>query len=292
VVRFIRLTYWFLIPIAIGFMFLHHLLDFQRKLRRKGPRVETGEEVERMNLNFRIAHWLTMVSFPVLVVTGFALKFPGAWWARPMLVWETHFAVRGLVHRVAGVVLLSSLAYHVLHLLLVRRDRAILRFMFPRMRDLQDLRDVFLYNLGISESRPAFGKFSYVEKIEYFAFLWGTAVMAGSGLLLWSDSFALRHFPKWVLDAATALHFYEAILATLSILIWHLYTVIFDPDVYPMDRAWLTGKTSADHLRRTRPAYYAELCGRKENARQEPTAEAEAPSAPEETQQKDPAKED
>ncbi len=292
VVRFIRLTYWFLIPIAIGFMFLHHLLDFQRKLRRKGPRVETGEEVERMNLNFRIAHWLTMVSFPVLVVTGFALKFPGAWWARPMLVWETHFAFRGLVHRVAGVVLLSSLAYHVLHLLLVRRDRAILRYMVPRMRDLQDLGDVLLYNLGFSESRPAFGKFNYVEKIEYFAFLWGTAVMGASGLLLWSNGFALRHFPKWVLDAATALHFYEAILATVSILIWHLYTVIFDPDVYPMDRAWLTGKTSADHLRHTRPAYYAELRGHKENARQEPTAEAEASSASEETQHEDPPKED
>jgi cytochrome b subunit of formate dehydrogenase len=158
------------------------------------------------------------------------------------------------------------------------------------MRDLQDLGDVFLYNLGFSESRPAFGKFNYVEKIEYFAFLWGTAVMGASGLLLWSNSFALRHFPKWVLDAATALHFYEAILATVSILIWHLYTVIFDPDVYPMDRAWLTGKTSADHLRHTRPPYYSELRGRKENARQEPTAEAEAPSAPEETQHEDPPK--
>jgi hypothetical protein len=72
--------------------------------------------------------------------------------------------------------------------------------------------------------------------------------MAASGLLLWFNSFSLRHFPKWVTDAATALHFYEAILATLSILIWHMYTVIFDPEIYPMDRAWITGMASACHV--------------------------------------------
>jgi hypothetical protein len=38
------------------------------------------------------------------------------------------------------------------------------------------------------------------------------------------------------------LHFLEAILATLAILIWHFYFVIFDPAVYPMDMTWLTGK--------------------------------------------------
>jgi len=228
-----------------------------------------------MNFNFRIAHWLTMLSFPVLVVTGFALKYPESWWARPMLRWETHFALRGLVHRVAAVVLLSSLAYHILHLVLVKRDRAFLRYMVPRFRDLQDLGDMILYNLGFSKTRPTFGKFNYVEKIEYFAFLWGTAVMAVSGLLLWFNSFTLRYFPKWVLDAATSLHFYEAILATLAILIWHLYTVIFDPDVYPMDRAWLTGKTSADHLHHTRPGYYATL--------QEPQAHAAREAANDES---------
>jgi len=290
VVRFIRLTYWFLIPLAVGFMFLHHLLDFQRKLRRKGPRVESGEEVERMNLNFRIAHWLTMVSFPVLVVTGFALKYPESWWARPMLVWETHFALRGLVHRIAAVVLLSSLAYHILHLVLVKRDRAFPRYMVPRLRDLQDLGDMLLYNLGFAKTRPKFGKFNYVEKIEYFAFLWGTAVMAASGLLLWFNSFVLRHFPKWVLDAATSLHFYEAILATLAILIWHLYSVIFDPDVYPMDRAWLTGKTSADHLRHTRPEYYATLQERAEEAARDAKAKQETASTSENVPSVDPPK--
>jgi len=101
--------------------------------------------------------------------------------------------------------------------------------------------------------------FGYAEKMEYWAFMWGTVVMAVSGLLLWAQNWSLRRFPTWVLDAATAAHWYEAILATLSILVWHWYLVIFDPDVYPMDLAWLTGKASADHLRETRPEYYRQL---------------------------------
>src|SRR5208282_4389267 len=259
VVRWIRLMYWTLIPFAVGFMFLHHFLDFLKKLRRQGPRTDSGEEIQRMNLHFRIAHWLVVLSFPVLVFSGFALKFPGAWWSQPLDMWESRFFFRGLVHRVAAVVLLVSLAYHILHLIFVRRDRAIFRYMIPDLADARALSRMFLYNLGLADERPTFGKFNYVEKIEYLAFLWGTAVMAATGFTLWFNNLALRYFPKWFSDAATALHYYEAILATLAILIWHFYTVIFDPDVYPMDRAWLTGKASADHRRHTRPEYYAEL---------------------------------
>jgi hypothetical protein len=44
------------------------------------------------------------------------------------------------------------------------------------------------------------------------------------------------------MDAATAIHFYEAVLASLAILVWHFYWVMFDPTVYPMDTTWVTGK--------------------------------------------------
>jgi len=248
VVRWIRLFYWVLIPIAIAFMFFHQAADFLRKARTIRA-MDTRHKVARMNFNFRVAHWLVVVSFPVLVVTGFALKFPDSWWARPMLLWETKFAFRATLHRGAAIVLLVALVYHVLHLMLVRRDRALLASMKPGLADLYHLQNTLLYNLGISKVRPVYsGCATYVEKIEYWAFLWGTFVMAASGLLLWFNSFSLRHFPKWVTDAATALHFYEAILATLSILIWHMYTVIFDPEIYPMDRAWISGMASARHV--------------------------------------------
>jgi cytochrome b subunit of formate dehydrogenase len=278
VVKWIRLTYWVIIPISALFMFLHQFLDFLKKLRRSAPRVDSGRVVLRMNLHFRIAHWLTMLSFPVLVITGFALKFPDSWWSQPLRLWGGHLAFRGLAHRVAAVILLASLGYHILHLIRVRRDRrAILRNMMPNIEDANTLFKMLAYNLGLTQTRPTFGKFNYAEKIEYLAFLWGTMVMAVSGFTLWFHNFALRYFPKWVSDAATAMHYYEAILATLAILIWHMYTVVFDPDVYPMDPAWLTGNTSADHLRHTRPAYYAELMSREAEGKPEPAHDGEAP---------------
>ncbi len=95
--------------------------------------------------------------------------------------------------------------------------------------------------------------------------------MAVTGFLLWFNSLVLRHFPKWVLDAATALHFYEAVLATLAIGIWHMYSVVFDPDVYPMDRV---------HLRSHAKDYHAERIAEPQEAGAEAAA-TPAPSSPE-----------
>ena len=163
------------------------------------------------------------------------------------------------MHRSAAVVLIASTIYHIVHLTLVRRDRLFLKAMLPVVKDATDLVQVIAFNLGLSKTEPRFGKFNYAEKMEYWAFLWGTVVMTVSGCLLWFNNFTLRHFPKWISDAATAVHYYEALLATFSILIWHFYMVIFDPLVYPMDTAWLNGKASADHYRHSRPEYLRAL---------------------------------
>jgi formate dehydrogenase gamma subunit len=260
VVKWIRWIYLTLIPFTLAFMLLHNLIDLLAKMRRQTTRIVGEPKVARMNLWFRIAHWGVMLSFPILVVTGFALKYPDAWYARPLLLWEgSHFALRGLLHRIAAVILIASTIYHFIHLSVNRRDRAFLRAMLPQFKDSTDLVHVVLYNLGLRKDAPTFGKFNYAEKIEYWAFLWGTAIMALSGFLLWFNNFTLRHFAKWVADAATAVHFYEAILATFSILLWHFYITIFDPLVYPMDTAWLDGKVPAEHYRHSRPAYLRQL---------------------------------
>ena len=244
-VRIIRQFYLVIIPLAIGFMFFHQIIDFVRKLRGRKARAISPEEAEyRLNRNFRVAHWLVLVSFTVLVVTGFALKFPDAWWARPFVLWNGHFDLRGIIHRIAAVVLLVALGYHIVHLIRDKRARRIISHMAPQIRDLRDLQDMVSYNLGFSAKRPVLGERTYVQKVEYLAFMWGTVVMAVSGLTLWFNTLVLRYFPKWVLDAATALHYYEAILATFAILIWHMYSVVFDPDVYPFDRVRVAAPTT------------------------------------------------
>ncbi|WP_243383156.1 cytochrome c3 family protein [Geothrix alkalitolerans] len=255
-VRWIRLAYLVLIPLTIGFMLLHNFLDWLAKLRRGPHHGATHEGFPRMNLTFRITHGMVIVSFISLVITGFALKFPESAWVKLFQSFDPDSSLRGVVHRVAAVVMMAGTVFHFVHLALSKRDRIILVELLPSWQDAKDIFNMFRFNLGLIKERPTFGMFGYPEKMEYWAFMWGTVVMAVTGVLLWAENWSLRHFPKWVLDAATAAHWYEAILATLSILVWHWYLVIFDPDVYPMDLAWLNGKASADHMRETRPEYY------------------------------------
>jgi len=261
-VRWIRLAYYLLIPMTIGFMLFHNGLDFFAKVRRHKPHHGTGEQLPRMNLKFRISHWMVMVSFGVLVISGFALKFPEAGWVQPFHKMDPTAAWRGISHRIAAVVMMVATGFHIVHLAWVKRDRVILLELLPNWQDARDIANMIRYNLGLTSKRPTFGMFGYAEKMEYWAFMWGTVVMAVTGLLLWAKDWSLRYLPMWVMDASTAMHWYEAILATLSILVWHWYLVIFDPDVYPMDLAWLNGNTSADHLRETRPEYYKKLVER------------------------------
>ena len=273
-VRWIRLAYYALIPMTIGFMLFHNGIDWLAKLRRKKPHHSTGEQLPRMNRYFRWTHGLVMVSFITLVVTGFALKFPESGWIQAFGLGGAG-QVRGIIHRIAGAVIMGATGLHILHLILVKRDRIMVWELLPSWQDAKDIGNMLAHNLGFNVKRPTFGMFGYAEKMEYWAFMWGTVVMAVTGILLWAKDTSMHFFPVWVMDAATAAHWYEAILATLSILVWHWYLVVFDPDVYPMDLAWLTGKASADHIRETRPEYYRELMAQQAAKDGDDTPEAE-----------------
>jgi cytochrome b subunit of formate dehydrogenase len=247
-VKWVRLAYAVLIPLTIGFMLLHQLGDWVRKLlalRFRPVRRAAASPVARREVRMygveRIEHALTALSFLALVWTGFALKYPDQWWARPLVAWERYFPVRGTVHRIAAVVLMATAALHVATLAANRRLRRHWKDLWPRRQDAPEALLNFAYNLGLVSKKPPLSSHSYIEKAEYWAVVWGTAVMGLTGLLLWANSWALRWLPKSVIDVATAMHLYEAALAALAILVWHLYSVIFDPDVYPLETAFLDG---------------------------------------------------
>ena len=130
---------------------------------------------------------------------------------------------------------------HLVSLIVSRKLRHHWLEMLPNVNDPREAMANFAYNLGLGDRRPARSPHSYIEKAEYWAVVWGAVVMIATGLLLWANSLALKYLPKLWLDVATSVHFYEALLATLAIFVWHFYTIIFDPDVYPLDTAFLTG---------------------------------------------------
>jgi len=249
VAYWIRAIYIPLIWVTVVGMVLHNLLDLVKKTRLPAARLRKPPEnctiKQRLSVPFRITHAVAALSFVLLVFSGFALKYPEGWWAAPLLAWESDFGLRGWLHRAAAVVIMGALGWHFVHLAMSRRARRCIAQMMPGLGDLREFRDRMAYYFGLRADEPPVPNVGYVEKAEYLAFMWGMVVMAVTGFLLWFENLALAWLPKWASDAATAIHWYEAILASLAILVWHFYWVIFDPVVYPMDLTWLTGKPPA-----------------------------------------------
>jgi formate dehydrogenase gamma subunit len=247
--RYVRLFYLFTIPATLGFMICHNLLDWLRKLRRHIAKYHSTTTPLRLTLNERVQHGILLLSFLLLVITGFALKFPGSSWAAPIVRWEKDFPLRGLVHRVAGVILIAAGFYHLVYLFFTVEGRKALLAMLPKVRDAREAVHTMGYNLGYRRELPLYGKFNYAEKIEYWALVWGTVVMGITGVLLWAHNYVLRYLPNSWLDVLTAIHYYEAILATLAIVIWHFYAVIFDPEVYPLKWTLINGRAPEHEVR-------------------------------------------
>lgn len=205
-----------------------------------------------MNFNEVWQHNFLMVTFAVLAITGFSLRYSDAFWVKFLFGWEGGFPLRGIIHRVAAVLFVFTALWHLLYLS-TSRGRGFLRDIFPIRKDFSQFFQSLKYNLGRGQGKPRFGRFSYIEKAEYWALVWGTVIMAFSGFFLWFDNIAVQWFPKGFLDVMLVIHHYEAWLAVLSVAIWHMYSTVFSPNVYPMNPSWLTGKMPVELFEHEHP---------------------------------------
>jgi len=252
-VRYVVIFYIGLIALVIGGMLLHNFLDLVRKLVEHFRQARAEGKLDRFLPAERIQHMILTVTFIVLAYTGFAIKYPLAIWAAPLRLFDNPEHVRSVTHRVAAAVFIALCLYHVWFVFLTRRGKDQLRRLAPRLRDFTDLWLLTKYNLGLSAERPKYSRYNYVEKSEYWALIWGSAIMIVTGLLLVFEEFTLRYFPLWFSELATAVHFYEAVLASAAIVVWHFYWSIFDPHSYPMNWTWITGRLTQRQLEEREP---------------------------------------
>jgi cytochrome b subunit of formate dehydrogenase len=262
ILYWIAYLYIMLIVSVIGGMFLHNAIDLYRKakikrLRKIGkmPHEKHGHALYlRMTVNERIQHATMAISFIVLVITGFMLRYPDSWWVKHITDISTDaFVYRSLIHRIAAVAMVAVCFYHIYYILFTKRGRQLVIDLLPRWKDFTDAIGVAKFNLGISKTKPELDRFSYVEKAEYWALVWGTIVMTVTGLLMWIYTDIAGSFTKTEWDIARTIHYYEAWLAFLAIVVWHFYFVIFNPDIYPMSMAWLKGTISEEEMAEEHP---------------------------------------
>ncbi len=209
----------------------------------------------RLNVNEKTQHMIFVICFVILVITGFMIKIPEEAIAYLGGSGGIVFTCRGILHRVAGVVMILVSLYHIFYLLFKPAGRRWLFDMFPLPKDLKELIHNLKYMIGLEKEPPEFDRFSYKHKMEYGALHAGTTLMSITGLLLWSEYL----WDKFYLDVACLIHGMEAILACLAIMVWHMYEVHLRPHKFPLDNMWLTGVINEEEMKEEYPLHYKKI---------------------------------
>src|SRR5262249_30826731 len=154
----------------------------------------------------RLEHLAVMTLFAVLALTGFPQKFfpaAGTQWIVDVVGGIDR--VRWL-HRVAGMTFALLFAVHVGGAVWPTLRRPAARSPVPQGRDFRDAVDMLQYQLGTRPAPPAFDRFDYRQKFEYWGLLLGGAVMVATGFLLLFPLLATAVVNGQLVPAARAAH--------------------------------------------------------------------------------------
>ncbi|MEW6117882.1 MAG: cytochrome b/b6 domain-containing protein [Nitrospirota bacterium] len=227
---------------------------------------EIPGEYLRFNVTERIQHVIMFVTFLLLSFTGWALKYPeqtvehSSWLVQ---IWGGAKNA-GIVHRIAGITMLLDFVWHVIYLAYsLGTGKMKLRWnttIIPTPKDVTDAIQNILYFLGLSKTKPKFGRFSYIHKFDYWAVFWGMGIIGLSGLFLAFPVWASNFFPSWsvnwIWEVLFIMHSDEALLAIVFILFWHFYNEHLRYNKFPMSTTWITGKISIEDMKHEHPLEY------------------------------------
>ena len=142
----------------------------------------SGSHIRRFDTASRRLHLVLMTSFLALAATGLPLLFAGASWAGAMARLFGGYQTAGYIHRFFGAILLGALVWHIGSMLwraLVKREHGLLwgpDSIVVQPRDFVDFGRQVRWFAGLGPP-PRFERFTYWEKFDYWAVLWGTALM-------------------------------------------------------------------------------------------------------------------
>ncbi len=212
-------------------------------------------QYERFQLPQRIAHIFLLASFTLLALTGLPQEFALSKWAQAMIKFFGGIETTRLIHHGSAVVLMLLGIYHLVEVgykIFVQRTSL---SMLPSLKDVKDALQAFLYNLGFGKSRPQMGRYTFEEKAEYWALIWGTVIMAITGFMMWNPITTTRFLPGEIIPAAKAAHGGEALLAVLAIIVWHMYGV----HIRHFNKAMWTGKQTEQEMLHDHPLELADI---------------------------------
>ncbi|HEY5671934.1 MAG TPA: cytochrome b/b6 domain-containing protein [Anaerolineales bacterium] len=209
----------------------------------------------RFTLAHRIEHWIFMLSFTTLGLTGLVQKYASNDISIAIIRMLGGIETTRYIHHIAAIVMMIVTVYHigiVGYRMYVQRVRLT---MLPNMNDISASIQAILYNLGLGKNRPQQGRYTFEEKFEYWAVVWGTVVMVITGFMMWNPIASARFLPGEFIPAAKAAHGGEALLAVLAIIIWHMYHVV----IRHFNKSIFTGYLTEEEMLEDHPLELADL---------------------------------
>jgi cytochrome b subunit of formate dehydrogenase len=209
----------------------------------------------RFPISYRVEHILLIASFTTLAVTGLIQKFSTGWFSEWLVGTLGGVENVRIVHRTAAMMMALESIYHLAvvgYRVFVLRNRLT---MLPGIEDARAALEALMYNLGLRKSRPLEGRYTFVEKAEYWALVWGTLVMGISGFMLWNPIATARILPGEIIPAAKAAHGAEAVLAAAAIVVWHFYHA----HVKFFNKSMFTGKLTEEEMVHEHPLELAAI---------------------------------
>lgn len=215
--------------------------------------------IERFSARWRIQHCVLMIAFIMLAATGLALRYDTTWFGRLMVMLEGGFESRGILHRIFAILSILLTFYHLYYVVFTDEGHRELMKLKPAWKDVLNLSRAISYHLRMDDRPPAYGKYTTVQKIQYFGVVAGLILMIITGFILWFESTAMLVIPLWLFQLTWVVHGAEGLLIFLLLFLWHMYNVHLNPDVFPMSRKWLDGKISRNELKSNHPEEFQAL---------------------------------
>ena len=221
--------------------------------KTKASGAPKAETFTRFTFIQRISHIVFLITFSLLGFTGLPQKFPQS--PISIGIFDLLGGVENarLIHHTSAVIMLIISLVHILDItygfFVLRKPIS----MIPWFNDLQHVINDVLYYIGVRKHKGYYGRYSYAEKMEYLAVIWGTAVMALTGFMMWNPITTVSLLPGESIPAAKAAHGGEAVLAVLAIIIWHYYNV----HIKTINKSMFTGNLDRHEMEHEHPAELA-----------------------------------